>query len=383
MTDRAATVAGTGGLAAMALAAAAILAWGDVQLGLDFEGGAAIDLEGDAPIDEHGLASVRERVAAHAPDPSRVEVWAQEDRSLRVEVPALDDEGAARVGDALAGEPLGIYAPLDANAAAPGPSRWLSGPGGGPRVLVATPAVITGADVAGIEADRDGVTLRLTADGARRFADFTRSQIGVALPVALGDRVLIAPVVRDPIEGGELRIDGAGDVDDLAGRLRAGTLPALRVTSVSVIHSSLDPRLGRPLAVALALAGAALALAYLLARRRAILVAAAVATTVAAVIAWATWHRATFNLQLHVTGVWLALPVAAIALWRGWVPWIALAMAIVAAFPLAYLSVTPSSSAVVVLIHAAALLVPGSSPVALVAAVSCRGARRAWQRRAR
>ncbi len=65
--------------------------------------------------------------------------------------------------------------------------------------------------------------------GARRFADITTAQIGHPSPIVLDDKVLTAPVIREPITGGRGQISGsftAQSATDLAVLLRAGALPA-------------------------------------------------------------------------------------------------------------------------------------------------------------
>ncbi len=65
--------------------------------------------------------------------------------------------------------------------------------------------------------------------GARRFADVTTAQLGHPFAIVLDDKVLTAPVIREPITGGRGQISGSFDAQsatDLAVLLRAGALPA-------------------------------------------------------------------------------------------------------------------------------------------------------------
>ncbi len=65
--------------------------------------------------------------------------------------------------------------------------------------------------------------------GARRFADVTRQNVGRPFAIVLDDKVISAPVIREPITGGRGQISGrftARDAQDLAVLLRAGALPA-------------------------------------------------------------------------------------------------------------------------------------------------------------
>ena len=65
--------------------------------------------------------------------------------------------------------------------------------------------------------------------GSRRFADITAAQVGHPFAIVLDDKVLTAPVIREPITGGRGQISGnftAQSATDLAVLLRAGALPA-------------------------------------------------------------------------------------------------------------------------------------------------------------
>lgn len=73
------------------------------------------------------------------------------------------------------------------------------------------------------------VNFRLDKEGARRFGDMTRNNIGRPLAVVLDDRVITAPVIRGVIAGGSGEISGSfttGEASNLALLLRAGALPA-------------------------------------------------------------------------------------------------------------------------------------------------------------
>ena len=65
--------------------------------------------------------------------------------------------------------------------------------------------------------------------GAKRFADVTRESVGHPFAIVLDNKVISAPVIREPITGGRGRISGNFTVasgTDLALLLRAGALPA-------------------------------------------------------------------------------------------------------------------------------------------------------------
>src|SRR5579872_2559643 len=73
------------------------------------------------------------------------------------------------------------------------------------------------------------VSFRFDGVGARRFGDATRENVGKPFAIVLDDKVISAPVIREPITGGSGIISGSFTVQsasDLALLLRAGALPA-------------------------------------------------------------------------------------------------------------------------------------------------------------
>ncbi|HTZ34777.1 MAG TPA: protein translocase subunit SecD [Stellaceae bacterium] len=73
------------------------------------------------------------------------------------------------------------------------------------------------------------VSFRFDAVGAKRFGDATRENVGKPFAIVLDNKVISAPVIREPILGGSGIISGSFTVQsasDLALLLRAGALPA-------------------------------------------------------------------------------------------------------------------------------------------------------------
>lgn len=73
------------------------------------------------------------------------------------------------------------------------------------------------------------VSFRFDSVGGRRFGDATRMSVGRLFAIVLDDKVISAPVIREPILGGTGVISGNFTVQsaqDLALLLRAGALPA-------------------------------------------------------------------------------------------------------------------------------------------------------------
>lgn len=111
-----------------------------------------------------------------------------------------------------------------------------SGPDGKPfKYLVQSRAMVTGDNLtnAGQSFDqRDNqpvVTFQFDLQGARRFADVTRENVGRPFAIVLDGKVISAPNINEPITGGSGQISGNFTVEsanNLALLLRAGALPA-------------------------------------------------------------------------------------------------------------------------------------------------------------
>ena len=73
------------------------------------------------------------------------------------------------------------------------------------------------------------VSFKFDSTGARRFADATKENVGKPFAIVLDNKVISAPVIREPILGGSGVIEGSFTVqtaNDLSLLLRAGALPA-------------------------------------------------------------------------------------------------------------------------------------------------------------
>jgi preprotein translocase subunit SecD len=73
------------------------------------------------------------------------------------------------------------------------------------------------------------VSFRFNTTGARKFARATTQNVGQPFAIVLDNEVISAPVIREPITGGQGQISGSFTVqsaNDLAVLLRAGALPA-------------------------------------------------------------------------------------------------------------------------------------------------------------
>lgn len=88
-------------------------------------------------------------------------------------------------------------------------------------------------------------SFRFNGRGARRFAHVTEENVGKPFAVVLDDRVISAPVIREPITGGSGQISGnftLEEANSVAMLLRAGSLPGhLTLVEQQVIQPAAKP----------------------------------------------------------------------------------------------------------------------------------------------
>jgi len=103
------------------------------------------------------------------------------------------------------------------------------------RYAVRRRVEVDGANLTDARAGQDNrtgewvVNFTFDSTGTRRFADVTRANVGRPFAIVLDNKVITAPVIREPITGGRGQISGNFDArgaNDLAVLLRAGALPA-------------------------------------------------------------------------------------------------------------------------------------------------------------
>ena len=160
-----------------------------------------------------------------------------QDRVL-VQLPGVDDPN--RIKELLGRTAKMTFHLLDENAnpqatVPPPGTMFLTGERDGQRYAVRRQVAVDGANLSDARASQDPQTrewvVSFTFDsvGSRRFADITRANVGRPFAIVLDDKVLTAPVIREPITGGRGQISGsfnAQSASDLAALLRAGALPA-------------------------------------------------------------------------------------------------------------------------------------------------------------
>ena len=161
---------------------------------------------------------------------------------ILVQLPGVEDP--KRIKELLGRTARMTFHLLDENAnplaavPPPGVQFLLGEPVGGQpgqRFAVRRRVEVDGASLSDARAGQDNqtrewvVNFTFDSNGTRRFSDITRANVGRPFAVVLDDRVITAPVIREPITGGRGQISGsftAQSANDLAVLLRAGALPA-------------------------------------------------------------------------------------------------------------------------------------------------------------
>ncbi len=110
--------------------------------------------------------------------------------------------------------------------------------------------ILTGADLKDATFTRDqlnrpAVSVTLNAEGSKKFADFTRKNVGQYIVIKLDEEILSRAQIQEPITDGKGQITGGFTVQratELAALLRAGALPV--PVSVAEYHT-VGPTLGQ------------------------------------------------------------------------------------------------------------------------------------------
>src|SRR6195256_6066429 len=106
---------------------------------------------------------------------------------------------------------------------------------GTPPYVIKKQVLVSGGDLTDAQPgfdQRSGepiVSFRFNTSGSRKFAQATLENVGQPFAIVLDNKVISAPVIREPITGGSGQISGSFTVqaaNDLAILLRAGALPA-------------------------------------------------------------------------------------------------------------------------------------------------------------
>lgn len=202
-----------------------------IRLGLDLRGGATVLLQAtDDPADpltdekmERAVATIRERVdSLGVAEPT---ILRQGKNRIEVQLPEIQDPQRAI-------EIIGQTAKLE--------FKDESGK-----------VVVTGSDIEKANAVMDSemgqsyvVAFELKSEGAKKFAEATRTNIGKPIGIYLDEKLISNPVVQNAIEDGKAQITGQSTREealDLATLIRAGALPV----ELTVMQQNLvGPQLG-------------------------------------------------------------------------------------------------------------------------------------------
>lgn len=202
----------------------------NINLGLDLQGGSHIILEcvdqPNAPVDSDAVSRVME-IINNRINPEGVKepvIQRQGDNRILVQLPGMDDPQEAE-------DLIGRTALLE--------FKDETGD-----------TLLTGAYLKNAKADfdqfsRPNVVLEFDSEGARLFEQATNRNVGKIISITLDGQEISAPVVQEPITGGEASIVGQFSVEDaqkLALLLRSGALPV----EVRILENrSVGPTLGR------------------------------------------------------------------------------------------------------------------------------------------
>jgi preprotein translocase subunit SecD len=107
----------------------------------------------------------------------------------------------------------------------------------GDDIIYASPGFASGTD-------QPIASFRFNAHGARRFAHLTAENVGRPFAIVINDRVMSAPVIREPITGGSGQISGNFTLEEantIAMLLRSGALPGrLSVADRQIVQPASD-----------------------------------------------------------------------------------------------------------------------------------------------
>jgi preprotein translocase subunit SecD len=159
---------------------------------------------------------------------------------ILVQVPGLQDPSrlkeilgkTAKLDFRMVDESMSVEQALASHP--PADSEILEGEGG-EKYLIEKRVLVSGADLVDAQPGFDQrssepvVNFRFNSTGARKFAEATQQNVGKPFAIVLDNKVISAPVIREPILGGSGQISGHFTVqsaNDLAILLRAGALPA-------------------------------------------------------------------------------------------------------------------------------------------------------------
>ncbi|MCL4367415.1 protein translocase subunit SecD [Patescibacteria group bacterium] len=209
-----------------------------IKLGLDLQGGTELTLQTNmdkiAPADrdtalEAARQVIENRVNLYGVSEAVVQSSKLGDqRRILVELPGVKDAS-------VAANLVGKTAQLDFREI-PASAEAEASKSGIPAVYFAQPTGLTGADLKKASVSFNGtnkngtpvIEIQFTDQGAQKFAEITKRNIGRPLVIFLDDQPISAPTVSQEIIGGNAVIEGnftLQEAKDLSIQLNAGALP--------------------------------------------------------------------------------------------------------------------------------------------------------------
>jgi preprotein translocase subunit SecD len=217
------------------------------------EADSRVEVTADGPlISAKFTQAALQQLRSHAVDQS-VEIVRRRIDEFGTKEPTIQRQGADRILVQVPGDrdpdrlkrALGTVAKLtfrfveddvslaDAQAGRLPPGTEMLPGEGGRQEIVQKRVMVSGENLVDAQAtfqnNQPVVSFRFDSVGARRFGDATRDNVGRRFAIVLDNKVISAPVIREPILGGSGIISGSFTVEsaqDLALLLRAGALPA-------------------------------------------------------------------------------------------------------------------------------------------------------------
>jgi preprotein translocase subunit SecD len=156
-------------------------------------------------------------------DPDRIKRLLGQTAKLTFRLLGSDTDAAS--GRAPPGFELLPSADVDRRGAVSGPARYLVRK----RIEVDGGNLVDARSGPNSQSGEWVVNFEFDSVGSRRFADVTKNNVGRPFAIVLDNKVISAPVIREPILGGRGQISGhftAQSANDLSVLLRAGALPA-------------------------------------------------------------------------------------------------------------------------------------------------------------
>lgn len=228
------------------------------RLGLDLQGGLQVLLEADIPatqsIDSDSLEVARQIVQQRtdALGVNENVITVAGDRRIVGEFPGLDDTESVLATI----QQTGLLEFVDTGDYYPEPGTILTTDFSATGEPIETSedeivyhTIMTGAEIDSVSAGQDQfsggylINFTLKPSGAQAFGDHTSANIGKILAIVLDKQVISAPIISDPIIGGQGTISGNFTYEEanaFAVQLRYGSLPVpLKIVETRIIGPTL------------------------------------------------------------------------------------------------------------------------------------------------